>query len=95
MESLRKLKATLRPLKVRVKDIAAHVFYTIIFAFLHKKNKRETKFYCSICAIFKNEGTYLREWIEYHLMIGFDHIFLYNNFSTDNYVDIIRPSIKV
>ena len=31
----------------------------------------------SICAIIKNEHEYLKEWIDYHLNIGFDSIFLY------------------
>ena len=32
-----------------------------------------------ICAIVKNENLYLREWIEYHVKIGFDKIILYDN----------------
>lgn len=43
------------------------------------------KYQLSICAIFKNEERYLREWIEYHRMIGIDHFYLYNNDSTDFY----------
>ena len=26
--------------------------------------------YVAICAIFKNEGMFLKEWIEYHLLIN-------------------------
>ena len=33
----------------------------------------------SICAMYKNEAKYILEWIEYHLMIGVDHFYLYNN----------------
>jgi hypothetical protein len=33
----------------------------------------------AICAIFKNENLYLREWVEYHKKIGFDKIILYDN----------------
>ena len=82
----------LRPIKVRIKDIVAHLFYTLLFL-PYKKKKRDTKYYCSICAIFKNESPYLREWIEYHLMIGFDHLYLYNNFSSDNYKEVLQPYI--
>ena len=32
----------------------------------------------AICAIAKCENSYLREWVEYHFDIGFDHIFLYD-----------------
>ena len=31
---------------------------------------------CSICAIIKNEQLFLKEWIDWHLSIGFDYIFL-------------------
>ena len=32
-----------------------------------------------ICAIAKNEEAYLREWIDYHLRLGFEKIYLYDN----------------
>jgi hypothetical protein len=32
-----------------------------------------------LCAIAKDEDDYLDEWIEYHLRIGADHIYLYDN----------------
>lgn len=38
----------------------------------------------AICAIAKNEGPYLAEWAIYHRMIGFDHILIYNNESSDD-----------
>lgn len=85
-------KAYLRPIKVRTKDILAHLFYTLLFL-PYRKKTRDTKYYSSICAIFKDEAPYMREWIEYHLMIGFDHIYLYNNFSSDNYLEILQPYI--
>lgn len=34
---------------------------------------------CVICAIAKNENRYIVEWLKYHISIGFDHIFLYDN----------------
>ncbi|WP_306258241.1 glycosyltransferase family 92 protein [Pararhizobium sp. IMCC21322] len=39
--------------------------------------------------ILKNEEDYLDEWIEFHLMMGFDHFFIYDNGSTDNTLDIL------
>jgi hypothetical protein len=46
----------------------------------------------AVCAIFKNEGPYLLEWIAYHRVIGFDHFVLYDNDSTDGGVDVIDAS---
>ena len=39
----------------------------------------EKKYKLSICAIFKNEANYLKEWIEYHRMVGVEHFYLYNS----------------
>lgn len=35
------------------------------------------KYNVSIHAIFRNETKWLREWLEYHLMIGVDHFYLF------------------
>ncbi len=48
----------------------------------------------SICAIFKNEAKYLKEWIEYHQLVGVDHFYLYNNNSTDRFASVLKPYIK-
>jgi hypothetical protein len=37
------------------------------------------KYHLAIAAIFKNENAYLREWIEFHHLVGFDHFYLYDN----------------
>jgi hypothetical protein len=42
----------------------------------------------ALCAIAKNEGPYLREWIAFHLAIGFDRIFIFDNESTDGSPEI-------
>ena len=33
----------------------------------------------AICAVFKDENIYVKEWIDYHLTIGFDYIWMYDN----------------
>lgn len=51
------------------------------------------KYYLSICAIFKNESEYLREWIEFHRLMGVDHFYLYNNLSDDDYSSVLNSYI--
>lgn len=41
------------------------------------------KYNLVVCALFKNEAKYLKEWIEYHRLIGVDHFYLYDNGSKD------------
>ena len=35
--------------------------------------------YASLCAIVKDEDRDIREWLAYHLAIGFEHVLLYDN----------------
>ncbi len=56
-----------------------------------KKDRYSYKF--ALCAIFKDEALYLKEWIEYHKFIGIERIYLYNNNSTDNYYEVLKPYI--
>jgi hypothetical protein len=42
-----------------------------------------------ICAIAKNEALYLEEWVEYHRLVGFGPIRVYNHESTDNSVAVL------
>lgn len=39
----------------------------------------------------KDEARYIPEWIEFHLMQGYDHFILYDNGSTDNVFEITKP----
>ena len=52
------------------------------------------KYDLSVCAIFKNEAPYLREWIEFHKIQGVKHFYLYNNQSTDEYKQVLSPYIS-
>lgn len=67
--------------------------YGVNLRLLKKESVKEKNYYTSICAIFKNEARYMREWIEYHRIIGIDHFYLYNNFSDDNYKKVLNPYI--
>jgi hypothetical protein len=52
------------------------------------------KYRLSTCSLFKNEAKYLKEWLEFHRLVGVDHFYLYNNGSFDNYMDVLTPYIK-
>jgi hypothetical protein len=44
--------------------------------------------------IVRNEASYLEEWLCYHLALGADHVFLYDNGSTDETATILEPYIN-
>jgi len=49
--------------------------------------------YLSVFAIYHNEADYLREWIEFHKLVGFERFYLYNNFSVDHHREVLAPYI--
>lgn len=55
--------------------------------------KKKFPYYLTMCAIAKNEGRYLQEWIEYHNMLGVEKFYLYDNESTDNTRAVLQPYI--
>ena len=42
-----------------------------------------------ICSIAKNEDLYINDWIQYHLNIGFNHIFIFDNNDKNFLIEII------
>lgn len=59
------------------------------------RRERKMKFRdnLSIIAMFRNEAPYLAEWIEYHLLVGIDRFYLFDNESTDNSKEVLQPYI--
>ncbi len=69
------------------------IWYRILFLFI-RKNSVSKKYKVSICGIFKDEEPYLKEWIEFNRIVGVDHFYLYNNNSSDGYMEILDDYIK-
>lgn len=47
----------------------------------------------AMVSISKNEAPYIKEWIEFHKLVGFSKFYFYDNESEDNTVDILKPYI--
>lgn len=71
-------------------NILAHILLFFKRVSLKKKTFR---YNVSICVIFKNEADFLEEWLTYHIVVGVQHFYLYNNNSDDNFLDILQPFI--
>jgi hypothetical protein len=52
------------------------------------------KHHLAIAAIFRNENAYLEEWLEYHLMVGFDHFYLYDNDGSMETREVLAPYFR-
>ena len=52
------------------------------------------KHYLSVCAVYRDEGPYLAEWIEFHRLMGVERFFLYDNTSEDEHLAVLAPYIE-
>ena len=59
-----------------------------------RRNKTAPKYYLSVCAIAKNEGPYMKEWIEWHMKQGVEKFYIYDNESTDCTKEVLAPFIE-
>ena len=50
--------------------------------------------YLSIACIVKNEEMYIAEWIEFHILVGVERFYIFDNGSTDNTKKILMPYIE-
>lgn len=51
--------------------------------------------YFSVGAIFKNEAMVMNEWLEHYTKHGADHFYLINDNSTDDFMTVLKPWIKL
>jgi hypothetical protein len=50
--------------------------------------------YLSACAIYRDEAPYLREWIEFHRLVGVERFFLYDHESSDDHRQVLAPYLE-
>lgn len=48
----------------------------------------------ALTAIFQSEAPYLKEWIDFHLSIGFEYFYLFDHLSTDSPEQVLKPYIE-
>ena len=58
-----------------------------------RQMSHETAVDVAICAIFREEAPFLADWIKFHKHVGVGKFYLYNNFSTDNFREVLAPFV--
>ena len=49
--------------------------------------------YLAACMTYSNHASYMREWLEFHRLVGFERFFLYDNGSDDDHESVLRPYV--
>jgi len=50
--------------------------------------------YLSVVAVLKDESPNLQEWLDFHLSVGIEHFYLYDNGSSDGSTEVLYPYIE-
>jgi hypothetical protein len=58
-----------------------------------RNNKNKFDNTLSIVVMIKNEAEYIKEWLEYHKLVGVDKFIIYDNNSEDNIKSVLQPYI--
>lgn len=53
-----------------------------------------SKYTLAVGALFKNETTSIKEWLEHYIIRGVEHFYLINDKSTDDYMSILTPYVQ-
>lgn len=95
---MEKVIAIAKEIKKGFKPFVKMIFYNTFckgwIELFGSHDSRKMKYRISVCLIFKNEAPFLKEWLDYHLAIGVDHFYLYNNNSDDDFKDVIDSYIN-
>jgi hypothetical protein len=76
-------------------NIVRGLIFVLFFAINHfSVEARSYKYDLAAALIFKDEAPYLKEWIEYHKLVGVQHFYLYNNESSDHFKEVLQPYIS-
>ncbi len=84
---MRELSHAARDWLRRVRRAGRQVFHAASVAVEEYRIRYEL----TACLKFKNAARFLPEWIEFHQIVGFEHFYLYNNNSTDDYLGELAP----
>ncbi len=68
--------------------------FSTIFSCLSARYFAKHKYQLSICMVFRDEAPYLKEWIEFHRLVGVDHFYLRSHKSVDHYAEVLAPYIQ-
>jgi hypothetical protein len=58
-----------------------------------RRSKNDPAGYLAVTAVVKNEARHLKEWLEFHRLVGVEHVFLYDDCSNDDTDRVVAPYV--
>ncbi len=74
--------------------LCASILFSLYTPLEAKTKENRYSYEVAACLMFYNEAYYLKEWLEYHKLIGIEHFYLFDNGSTDHFMEILEPYIR-
>ena len=84
----------------KLRDVVDFLFiplYLICYPFIALFRSKEQASYphkFGVCVIIKNEASYIKEWLDYYLVLGASVFYIFDNDSDDNVLEILKPYIN-
>ncbi|MEY8427739.1 glycosyltransferase family 2 protein [Lachnospiraceae bacterium 46-15] len=50
----------------------------------------DCRYYSAVILLIKDENRYLKEWLDWHLELGFEHVYIYDNGAVDDVKEIVQ-----
>jgi len=69
--------------------------YANIYRIMEDEKNKKFKYELAVVTCSKDESLYLLEWIEFYRLMGVDHIYFYDNGSTDNTKSLLGPYVDI
>ena len=94
MEFVKKLKFKFKLLRKDYLYALSRNRDFLIRSLLHnEKNYNNFDIDLAIVAIVKNEAPYIKEWIDFHKLVGVGRFYIYDNCSSDNLYNVLKEYI--
>jgi hypothetical protein len=58
------------------------------------KSRKQSRASLVVCAVFRDEAKFLEEWIAFHVNQGISHFYLYNDGSSDGFIEVLGKWIS-
>lgn len=69
-------------------------FFCVLIDSIFNLKETNLKYELSAVLIMKNEGKYIKEWLNYYHLLGFEKIYVFDNESNDDTYEVLMPFIK-